>query len=83
MSWGSEGGAEVVEKWCIWRCFLVGFCMDFCSTLGSDKFRGWPPRGGPHSFKSDIFLVSVDRGCDLGIVFGTLCRPGRRKKENV
>ena len=19
------------------------------------KFRGWPPRGGPHSFKSDVF----------------------------
>ena len=30
-----------------------------------------------------FFVASVDRGLDLGIVFGTLCRPGRRKKEKV
>ena len=49
----------------------------------NDKFRGWPPRGGPHSLKSDIFLDCVDRSRDLGIVFGTFCRPGRREKEIV
>ena len=33
--------------------------------------------------KSDIFLDCVDRSRDLGIVFGTFCRPGRREKEIV
>ena len=36
MSWGSEVGAEVVEKWCIWNWFLIGFFMDFFMSWGSE-----------------------------------------------
>ena len=27
----------MLEKWSIWSCFLVGFCMDYSSTLCSEK----------------------------------------------
>ena len=36
MSWDSEGGAEVVEKWCIWSSFLIGFGMDSNASWGSE-----------------------------------------------
>ena len=36
MSSGSEGGAEVVEKWCICCSFLIGFGIVYCSSWGSE-----------------------------------------------
>ena len=36
MSWGSERGAEVVKKWCIWSSFLIGFGMDSNASWGSE-----------------------------------------------
>ena len=36
MSWGSEGGAEVVEKWCIWSSFLIGFGIVYYTSFARD-----------------------------------------------
>ena len=34
---GSEGGAEVMEKWCIWRCFLIGFCAKLAQSVRAEN----------------------------------------------
>ena len=55
-NWGVWRGVEIAFHGCrrVFKRGDSGWNCPCCFLL-LYKFRGWPPRGGPHSFKSDIF----------------------------
>ena len=58
MSWGSEGGAEVEEKWCMWSSFLIGFGIVYYISWGSEGGAEVVEKG---CIWSRFILGSVDR----------------------
>ena len=72
MSWGSEGGAEVVEKWCIWSSFLIGFGHAVGIQTGSEGGRKVvPPRVFSGVFRHGFWARCryTGGGCGRGGVF--------------
>ena len=46
MSWGADGGAEVVEKWCIWCFFSERVSSTAAYQWGSEGVAKWSSQGG-------------------------------------
>ena len=80
MSWGSEGGAEVVEKWCIWSSFLIGFLNGFLYIVLENSGRA--PYPTPKLGISARHAVSNLSGCGVGapnpIVNPAMWKPARK-----